>query len=202
MAKLWGVPKARETLYDRLSKLLRMDVVPPPYNRKHSCRLLSILTLMIHSDKRPVRIRETQILAFASCVSSVKSLSSKTNEPLAFAPSSVAFQTMSETTEHQPSSTNVDSSFSVKEEKNIPASVPAGSKNRPAYVPALQVGELLVKPQQVVLGEIQRLNYAMGIQESMEKLDDFVKIIGGTVTFGGGDAKSLEKDYQDFQIEL
>ncbi|GJT35702.1 hypothetical protein Tco_0926121 [Tanacetum coccineum] len=44
---------------------------------------------------------------FVSCVSSVKSSSSKTNEPLASAPSSVAFQTMSETADQQPSFTNV-----------------------------------------------------------------------------------------------
>ncbi|GJV44345.1 hypothetical protein Tco_1428881 [Tanacetum coccineum] len=84
---------------------------------------------------------------FASCVSSVKSSSSKTNEPLASAPSSVAFQTMSETADQQPSSTNVDSSFSVKENVKPPrnlyssfvpkaAYVPVVSRNRPTSVPA------------------------------------------------------------------
>ncbi|GJX38333.1 hypothetical protein Tco_0251636, partial [Tanacetum coccineum] len=55
---------------------------------------------------------DSETTGFASCVSSVKSLSSKTNEPLASAPSSVDFKTVSETADQQPSSTNDDSSFS------------------------------------------------------------------------------------------
>ncbi|GKB62277.1 hypothetical protein Tco_0918463, partial [Tanacetum coccineum] len=47
---------------------------------------------------------DSKTTGFASCVSSVKSSSSKTNEPLASAPSSVAFQTMSENADQQPSS--------------------------------------------------------------------------------------------------
>ncbi|GJT25146.1 putative ribonuclease H-like domain-containing protein [Tanacetum coccineum] len=263
------------------------------------------------SDSKP--------LAFASCVSSVKSSSSKTNEPLASVPSSVAFQTLSETADQQPSSTNDTSSFSFKEHvkpprnlcnksgvnsrslckrksfgsktcfvcgskfhlikdcdfyekqlelhnkpmwnnvatipsfvpkaasvpagsRNRPTSVPAGSRNRPTSVPTgrpfsagwknnaarpmtrptshyfhhlvvLAIittkmfykkindgedGELLLSPQQ----ENPHKNRDLGIVDSgcsrsmtdnKEQLDDFVKIVGGTVTFGGGDGKITGK---------
>ncbi|GJV99775.1 putative ribonuclease H-like domain-containing protein [Tanacetum coccineum] len=63
---------------------------------------------------------DSETTGFASCVSSVKSSSSKTNEPLASAPSSVAFQTLSETADQQPSSTNDNSSFSFKENVKPP----------------------------------------------------------------------------------
>ncbi|GKF20907.1 hypothetical protein Tco_0069545, partial [Tanacetum coccineum] len=66
---------------------------------------------------------DSETTGFASCVSSVKSSSSKTNEHLAFAPNSVAFQTMSETAVQQPSSTNDDSSFSFKENVKPPRSL-------------------------------------------------------------------------------
>ncbi|GJV06230.1 hypothetical protein Tco_1343886 [Tanacetum coccineum] len=58
---------------------------------------------------------DLETTGFASCVSSVKSSSSKTNEHLASAPSSVDFKTVSKTADQQPSSTNDDSSFSFKE---------------------------------------------------------------------------------------
>ncbi|GJU46761.1 putative ribonuclease H-like domain-containing protein [Tanacetum coccineum] len=77
-------------------------------------------------------------------------------------------------------------------------------------------GELLLRPQQVVLGKLKgqicsgdprtmdnpHKNKDLGIIDSgcsrsmtgnKEKLDDFVKIIGGTVTFGGGDGKITRK---------
>ncbi|GKA48885.1 putative ribonuclease H-like domain-containing protein [Tanacetum coccineum] len=105
--------------------------------------------------------------------------------------------------------------------------VPAGSRNRPTSVPAgldfitkclwmREDGELLLSPQQVVLGECKgqicngdprtmenpHKNRDLGIVDSgcsrsmtgnKEKLDDFVKIIGGTMTFGGGDGKITGK---------
>ncbi|GJY41476.1 putative ribonuclease H-like domain-containing protein [Tanacetum coccineum] len=117
--------------------------------------------------------------------------------------------------------------------RNPPASVsagrafPAGSRNRPASVSAglavitkctwmREDGELLLRPQQVVLGKLKgqicsgdprtmenpHKNKDLGIVDSgcsrsmtgnKEKLDDFVKIIGGTVTFGGGDGKITGK---------
>ncbi|GKE09108.1 putative ribonuclease H-like domain-containing protein, partial [Tanacetum coccineum] len=227
----------------------------------------------------------------------VKSSSSKTNEPLASAPSSVDFKTVSETADQKPSSTIDDPSFSFKENvktprnicnksginnrshcknnsfgsktcfvcgskfhlikdcdfyeqqlglynkpratyvptgsRNPPASVfagsafPAGSRNRPASVSAgltvitncswmREDGELLLRPQQVVLGEFKgqicngdprtmgnpHKNKDLGIIDSgcsrsmignKEKLDDFVKIVGGTVTFEGGDGKITRK---------
>ncbi|GJT24210.1 putative ribonuclease H-like domain-containing protein [Tanacetum coccineum] len=63
---------------------------------------------------------DSENTGFASCVSSVKSSSSKTNEPLASAPSSVNFKTVSETADLQPSFTNDDSSFSFKENVKPP----------------------------------------------------------------------------------
>ncbi|GKD35208.1 hypothetical protein Tco_1250717, partial [Tanacetum coccineum] len=77
-------------------------------------------------------------------------------------------------------------------------------------------GELLLSPQQVVLGEfkgqicngdprtmnnphknkdlgIVYSGYSRSMTGNKEKLDDFVKIIGGTVTFGGGDGKITGK---------
>ncbi|GJT02992.1 putative ribonuclease H-like domain-containing protein [Tanacetum coccineum] len=117
--------------------------------------------------------------------------------------------------------------------QDLPASVsagsafPAGSRNRPASVSAglavitnctwmREDGELLLRPQQVVLGKLKghicsgdprtmdnpHKNKDLGIVDSgcsrsmtgnKEKLDDFVKIIGGTVTFGGGDGKIMKK---------
>ncbi|GJX13824.1 ribonuclease H-like domain-containing protein [Tanacetum coccineum] len=109
---------------------------------------------------------DSETTGFASCVSSVKSSSSKANEPLASAPSSVAFQTLSETADQQPSSTNDNSCFSFKENVKPPRNLcnksgvnsrslckrksfgsktcfvcgskfpSAGSRNRPTSVPA------------------------------------------------------------------
>ncbi|GJV73661.1 putative ribonuclease H-like domain-containing protein [Tanacetum coccineum] len=161
---------------------------------------------------------DSETTDFASCVSSVKSLSSKTNEPLASTPSSVDFKTMTETVDQQPSSTNDDSSFSFKEKvkpprhlcnksginKNIPsfiprpAYVPAGSRNRPTSVPT---GRPFPAGWHNP-AENPHKNRDLGIVDSgcsrsmtgnKEKLDDFVKIVGGTVTFGGGDGKITGK---------
>ncbi|GJW55359.1 putative ribonuclease H-like domain-containing protein, partial [Tanacetum coccineum] len=92
--------------------------------------------------------------------------------------------------------------------RNPPASVFCGSRNRPSYVPVIRLisvvgedGELLLSPQQVVLGKLKGLydsgdpsimdnphkNKDLGIVDSgcsrsmignKEKLDDFVKIKG------------------------
>ncbi|GJR27786.1 putative ribonuclease H-like domain-containing protein [Tanacetum coccineum] len=98
---------------------------------------------------------------FASCVSSVQTSSSKTNEPLASASSSVDLQTSHKTDDQGPCNVTQSPSFSFKENidfyenqlrlnnapvwKNVenipsfvprPAYVPAGSRNRPTSVPA------------------------------------------------------------------
>ncbi|GJX74487.1 ribonuclease H-like domain-containing protein, partial [Tanacetum coccineum] len=124
-----------------------------------------------------------------------------------------------------PASVSAGSAFPAGS-RNPPASVsagsafPAGSRNRPASVSAGRTfsaeGELLLRPQQVVLGKLKghiccgdpitmdnphkNKNFKIvdsGCSRSMtsnkEKLDDFVKIIGGTVTFGGGDGKITGK---------
>ncbi|GJW52402.1 putative ribonuclease H-like domain-containing protein [Tanacetum coccineum] len=87
--------------------------------------------------------------------------------------------------------------------RNRPTSVPAGSRNRPASVPAGSRN----RPTSVPAGrpfsaENPHKNRDLGIVDSgcsrsmtgnKEKLDDFVKIVGGTVTFGGGDGKITRK---------
>ncbi|GJT48655.1 putative ribonuclease H-like domain-containing protein [Tanacetum coccineum] len=141
------------------------------------------------SDKIPSKTRDP--LVFASCVSSVKSSSSKTNEPLASAP------------------------------KNRPTSVPAGRpfsagwKNhaaRPMTRPTSHYFQHFSRPgyyNQMYMDEGRwgtaenpHKNRDLGIVDSgcsrsmtgnKEKLDDFVKIVGGTVTFGGGDGKITGK---------
>ncbi|GJT20194.1 putative ribonuclease H-like domain-containing protein, partial [Tanacetum coccineum] len=62
------------------------------------------------------------------------------------------------------------------------ASVPAGSRNRQTFVP----GGSRNRPTSVPAGR----PFSAG---NKEKLDDFVKIVGGTVTFGGGDGKITGK---------
>ncbi|GJR33196.1 hypothetical protein Tco_1109428 [Tanacetum coccineum] len=99
---------------------------------------------------------------------------------------------------------------------------PTGSRNRPTSVPAGrpfpagEVREMLLRPQQVVLDKVTghisigdprtmdnpHTKKDLGIVDSgcsrsmtgnKEKLADFVKIKGGTVTFGGGDGQITGK---------
>ncbi|GJR21974.1 putative ribonuclease H-like domain-containing protein [Tanacetum coccineum] len=251
---------AEKPLYDRFVKTVGMHAVPPPITRTFMPPPTS-LTLMIHRLPMWNKSSDSETTGFASCVSSVKSSSFKTNEPLASTPSSVDFKTVSETADQQPSFHNDDSSFSFKEnvkpprnlcnksginsrslckrkyfgsktcfvcgskfhlikdcdfyEKqlelhnkpmwnnvaNIPsfvpkaASVPAGSRNRPTSVPAGRpfsagkMGELLLSPQQVVLGEFKG-QICNGDPRTMV---DLINLHGGTVTFGGGDGKITGK---------
>ncbi|GJZ35570.1 putative ribonuclease H-like domain-containing protein, partial [Tanacetum coccineum] len=249
---------AEKPLYDRFVKAVRMHAVPPlitgtfippsnnpdlddtqfTYGSKSNNYFdtNSVSNDFVSCDNSD-KSSDSETTDFASCVSSVKSSSYKTNEPIASAPSSVAFQSMSQTADQQPSSTNDNSNCDFYEKQlelhykpmwnnvaNIPsfvpkaASVPAGSRNRPTYVPAglaiittciwmREDGELLLSPQQVILGEFEgqicngdpramenpHKNRDLGIVDSgcsrsmtgnKEKLDDFVKIMGGTVTFG------------------
>ncbi|GJT89644.1 putative ribonuclease H-like domain-containing protein [Tanacetum coccineum] len=308
---------AEKPLYDVFVKAIGMHVVPPPitgtfmppsnnpdiddtqftYGSKSNNKFEtnSVSNDFVSCDNSD-KSSDSETTDFASCVSSVKSSSSKTNEPLASAPSSVAFQTLSETADQQPSSTNDNSSFSFKENvkpprnlcnksginsrslckrksfgsktcfvcgskfhlikdcdfyekqlelhnkpmwnnvanipsfvpkaasvpagsRNRPTSVPAGSRNRPTSVPAssrnrptfcscwsgyynqmyMDEGRwgTIVKPS-----DNPHKNKDLGIVDSgcsrsmtgnKEKLDDFVKITGGTVTFGGGDGKITGK---------
>ncbi|GJT60304.1 hypothetical protein Tco_1003837 [Tanacetum coccineum] len=89
--------------------------------------------------------------------------------------------------------------------RNPPASisagrvVPAGSRNPPASVLLVVLFLLVVGiDQHLFLLDNPHKNKDLGIIDSgcsrsmagnKEKLDDFVKIIGGTITFGGGDGK-------------
>ncbi|GJU16695.1 ribonuclease H-like domain-containing protein [Tanacetum coccineum] len=146
---------------------------------------------------------------FASCVSSVRSSSSKTNEHLASASSSVDFKTVA--------------AYVPAGSRNPPASVsagsafPAGSRNRPASVSAGRpfsagwrnhAARPMTRPTSHYFQHFRRpgdnphKNKDLGIVDSgcsrsmtgnKEKLDDFVKIIGGYVTFGGGDGKITGK---------
>ncbi|GJR46231.1 putative ribonuclease H-like domain-containing protein [Tanacetum coccineum] len=308
-------------LYDGFVKAGGLHAIPGPITGLFHCSLPTSLALMIHSlpylcDKSS----DSETTDFASCVSSVKSSSSKTNEPLASAPSSVDFKPVSKTADQQSNSTNADSSFSFKENvkpprnlcnksginsrslckrksfgsktcfvcgskfhlikdcdfyekqlelhnkpmwtnvanipsfvpkaasvpagsRNRPSSVPAGSRNRPTSVPAgsrnrptsVPAGRTfsagwknnaarpMTRPTSHYFQHFHRpgfynqmsmdegrwgtaenphKNRDLGIVDSgcsrsmtgnKEKLDDFVKIIGGTVTFGGGDGKITGK---------
>ncbi|GJS48830.1 putative ribonuclease H-like domain-containing protein [Tanacetum coccineum] len=144
-------------LYDRFFKAVGMHVVPPPITG----------TFMPPSNKPDLddtqSIRHRIHWLCILCFQVFKSSSSKTNEPLASAPSSVDFKTVSETADQQPSSTNDDSSFSFKENVKPPrnlcnksginsrrlygsktcfvcgidtTSFLVGSRNRPTSVPA------------------------------------------------------------------
>ncbi|GKB30093.1 hypothetical protein Tco_0869494 [Tanacetum coccineum] len=84
--------------------------------------------------------------------------------------------------------------------RNRPTSVPTGSRNRPTSVPAglaiitnciwmREDGELLLSPQQVVLGEFKG-QLCNGDPRTMV---DLINLHGGTVTFGGGDGKITGK---------
>ncbi|GJU00114.1 putative ribonuclease H-like domain-containing protein [Tanacetum coccineum] len=298
-------------LYDRFVKAIGMHVVPSPiigtfmppsnkpdlddtqvtYGSKSNDYFETnyVSNDFVYSDNSD-KSSNLETTGFASCVSSVKSSSSKTNEHLASASSSVDFKTVSKTADQKPSSTIDDpigttclpaETFSSKtcfvcgskfhlikdwdfyEQKlglynkpmwhnvaNIPSFVPraayvpagsrnpptsvsagsafpAGSRNRPASVSAglavitnctwmREDGELLLRPQQVVLGKLKghicsgdprtmdnpHKNKDLGIVDSgcsrsmtgnKEKLDDFMNIIGGTITFGGGDGKITGK---------
>ncbi|GJV39517.1 ribonuclease H-like domain-containing protein [Tanacetum coccineum] len=89
------------------------------------------VALMMHSDKSS----DSETTGFASCVSSVKSSSSKTNEHLASASSSVDFKTVSKTADQKPSSTIDDPSFSFKENVKTPRNIcnKSGINNRSHY---------------------------------------------------------------------
>ncbi|GJZ47539.1 hypothetical protein Tco_0601371 [Tanacetum coccineum] len=97
---------AEKPLYDRFVKAVGMHAVPPPITG----------TFMPPSNNPD--LDDTQFTYGSKSnnyVETNSSSSSKTNEPLASAPSSVDFKTISETADQQPSSTNDNSSFSFKE---------------------------------------------------------------------------------------
>ncbi|GJT96834.1 hypothetical protein Tco_1092352 [Tanacetum coccineum] len=171
---------AEKPLYDRFVKAVGMHAVPHLYTGNFMPPSENILTFDKSSD--------SETTGFASCVSSVKSSSSKTNEPLASAPSSVAFQTLSETADQQPSSTNDNSTFSC------------WWGNRPTICSAEVVGNSTTFCSAGLVGLDQHLfplgnphkNRDLGIIDSgcsrsmtgnKEKLDDFVKIVGELQNF-------------------
>ncbi|GJW26018.1 putative ribonuclease H-like domain-containing protein [Tanacetum coccineum] len=232
---------AEKPIHDRFVKTVGMHVVPPPLTG-------TFMPPSNNPDLDGYKVYlDSETTDFASCVSSVKSSSSKTNEPLASTPSSVDFKTMTETADQQPSSTKDNPSFSFKENvkppRNLSASVPAGSRNRQTSVPAgsrnrptsVPTGRTIpaglknttarpmTRPTSHYFQHFRRSGYYnqlnmdegrwgtaenphknrdlrivdSGCSRSMtgnkEKLDDFVKIVGGTVTFGGGDGKITGK---------
>ncbi|GJV27590.1 putative ribonuclease H-like domain-containing protein [Tanacetum coccineum] len=321
---------AKKPLYDMFVKAVGMHIVPPPitgtfmppsnnpniddtqftYGSKSTnyVETNSVSNDYVFCDNSD-KSSDSETTGFASCVSSIKSSSSKTNEHLTFTPNSVAFQKMSETIVQQPSSTNDDSSFSFKENvkpprhlsnksginsrsfckrksfgsktcfvcgskfhlikdcdfyekqlelnnkplwnnvtyipsfapkaasvpagsRNRPTSVPAGSRHRPTYVPTGRpfsaswknnAARPMTRPTSHYFQHFSRPGYYnhmdmtkgrwgtaenphknrdLGIVDSgcsrsmtgnKEKLVDFVKIVGGTVTFGGGDGKITGK---------
>ncbi|GJV81018.1 putative ribonuclease H-like domain-containing protein [Tanacetum coccineum] len=284
---------AEKPLYDRFVKAIGMHDVPPPItgtfmplsnkldlddthatygSKSNNYFETNYISNDFVSCDNSDKSSDSENTGFASYVSSVKSSSSKANEPLASAPSSVNFKTVSETADLQPSFTNDDSSFSFKENvkpprnlcnksginncdfyenqlrlnnapvwKNVenipsfvprPAYVPAGSRNRPTSVPAGRpfpagwhnpAARPMTRPKSHYFQQFSRpgsynqmdmdggrwgtadnphTNKDLGIVDSgcsrsmtgnKEKLADFVKIKGGTVTFGGGDGKITGK---------
>ncbi|GJW52834.1 putative ribonuclease H-like domain-containing protein [Tanacetum coccineum] len=80
--------------------------------------------------------------------------------------------------------------------RNRQTFVPAGSRNRPTFVPASSRNRQTSVPAGSRNGTTS-VPADSGCSRSMtgnkEKLDDFVKIVGGTVTFGGGDGKITGK---------
>ncbi|GJZ96766.1 putative ribonuclease H-like domain-containing protein, partial [Tanacetum coccineum] len=102
-------------LYNRFIKAVGMHNVPPPIAGTF-IPSLTRLTLMIHIDKSS----DSETTGFASCVSSVKSSRTTTNEHLASASSLVNNKTVSKTDDQRPSSTNDDPSFSFKENVKPP----------------------------------------------------------------------------------
>ncbi|GKD30382.1 hypothetical protein Tco_1241160 [Tanacetum coccineum] len=110
-----------------------------------------------------------------------------------------------------PASVSASSAFPAGS-RNPPAIVstgrafPAGSRNRPAFVSASRPfsaglavitnctwiredGELLLRPQQVVLGKLKG-HICSGDPRTMV---DLINLHGRTVTFGGGDGKITGK---------
>ncbi|GKE26958.1 ribonuclease H-like domain-containing protein [Tanacetum coccineum] len=235
---------------------------------------------------------DSETTDFASCISSVQTSISKTNETLASASSSVDLQTLHKTDDQGPCNVTQSPSFSfkgnVKTPRNLcnrngsnnislcknksfgskkcfvcgskfhlirdcdfyenqlrlnnaplwknvenipsfvprPAYVPAGSRNRPTSVPAgrpFPAARPMTRPKSNYFQQFSwpgsynqmdmdggrwgtadnpHTNKDIGIVDSgcsrsmtgnKEKLADFVKIKGGTVTFGGGDGKITGK---------
>ncbi|GJS23966.1 putative ribonuclease H-like domain-containing protein [Tanacetum coccineum] len=108
----------------RFVKAVGMHVVPSPITR----------TFMPPSNKPDLddtqvtygsndKSSNSETIGFASYVSSVKSSSSKTNEHLASASSSVDFKTVSKTADQKPCSTIDDPSFSFKENVTTPRNI-------------------------------------------------------------------------------
>ncbi|GKG34642.1 hypothetical protein Tco_0437338, partial [Tanacetum coccineum] len=127
---------AKKPLYDWFVKPVGMHAVPPPItgtfmppsnrpdiddtqftygsksnNYSESNFVSNDFVSCDNSDKSS----DSETTGFASCASSVNSSSTMTNSP-----SSVDFKTVSETADHQQSSTNDDSSFSFKENVKLP----------------------------------------------------------------------------------
>ncbi|GKD62090.1 hypothetical protein Tco_1299599, partial [Tanacetum coccineum] len=131
-----GIP-----LYDRFDKAVGIHAVRPPitgtfmppsnrpdlddtqftYGSKsnNSFETNSVSNDFVSYDNSD-KSSDSETTGFASCVLSIKSSGSKTNEPLASAPSLVDFKTVSETPDQQPSSTNDNSSFSFKANIKFP----------------------------------------------------------------------------------
>ncbi|GKE30723.1 hypothetical protein Tco_1446107, partial [Tanacetum coccineum] len=114
-------------IYDRFVKVVGMHVVPPPITG----------TFMPPSNNSDIddtydKSSDSETTGFASCVSSVKSSSSKTNEHLASASSLVDFKIVSKTADQKPSSTIDDPSFSFKENVKTPRNIcnKSGINNR------------------------------------------------------------------------
>ncbi|GKA06828.1 ribonuclease H-like domain-containing protein, partial [Tanacetum coccineum] len=221
---------AEKPLYDRFVKAVGMHDVPPPitgtfmppsnnpdlddtqvtYGSKSNnyFETNSVSNDFVLGRNIVDKSSDSETTGFASCVSSVKSSSSKTNEPLASAPIGMRTSIVHRCSRNRPHCFLLGS-------RNRPAMFLAGSGNSTnicsMMVDHISLGSMgnVDKPSDVILGEFKG-TYAMGSKNN----GGFIKYHGNRrigclckfvdswyVTFGGGDGKSLEKASKDFQTE-
>ncbi|GJS83408.1 ribonuclease H-like domain-containing protein [Tanacetum coccineum] len=195
---------AEKPLYDRFVKAVGMHAVPPPITGTFMppSNTPDLDDTQVTYGSKTNDHFETNSVSndFVSCDNSDKSSDSKTT---GFASSaSVPAGSRNRPTSVPASSRNRQTSVPAGS-RNRPTSVPASSRNRQTSVPAGSRN----KPTSVPAGrpfsaENPHKNRDFRIVDSgcsrsmtgnKEKLDDFVKIVGGNVTFGGGDGKITGK---------
>ncbi|GJS14583.1 putative ribonuclease H-like domain-containing protein [Tanacetum coccineum] len=199
-------------LYDRFIKAVGLHAVPGPITG----------TFMPPSNKPDIddthdKSSDSETIGFVSCVSSVKSSSLKTKDQLASASSSVDLKILHKTVTKD----HAIPAYVPAGSRNRPTSVPAGRPfpagwhnpaARPMTRPKSHYFQQFSRPGSYNQMDMDggrwgtadnpHTNKDLGIVDSgcsrsmtgnKEKLADFVKIKGGTVTFGGGDGKITRK---------
>ncbi|GJR61343.1 putative ribonuclease H-like domain-containing protein [Tanacetum coccineum] len=206
---LMGISSQRRNSHDRFVKTVGMHVVPPPltgtfmppsnnpdldetqftYGSKsnNNFETNSISNDFISCDNSD-KSSDSKITDFASCLelNNKPMWTNVANIPL-FVPKAASVLASSRNRQtFVPAGSRNRPTFVPASSRNRQTSVPASSRNKPTSVPA----------------DNPHKNKDLGIVDSgcsrsmagnKEKLDVFVKIIGGTVTFGGGDGKITGK---------